>query len=589
MTDRSWERFWNAVAWAIAGLGTVLLAYRLPRLISHVAEDAYITYRFATHLAAGEGLTWNVGTDPVEGYTSPFHVGVLAVFVKLGLPVRGASQALNMATILGLITVFWVAIRHSVGRWAPAAAFLLACYLVEARLAVHVVAGLDTTLFMLAVLTASVVGFAFLRTPTRSWGIALALTDLCCLLIRPDAAPFLLGQGLVLGWIAWTAGPDERRTRLTETGVVYGVLVGLGLAYLGWKLYYFGYLLPNPFYLKSNQVALEGLDRVIGFLKTLWVPGVAALVLALLGDREKVREWWSARTARWETALLVVPTCLFLLYYTTVIHEVGYADRFEYPMYLLIVMAVARPVAAGRPFSRLTALLGRWVDVRLAIPVVAALTLGGLYAVFEATYRDFPWFRIVEDEFYRPIGEALASTGLGPNATVIFPAAGVVPYVSRFSHIDPVGLVDNVLSGRQDMTVEEREAYIFSHDADVYIGPEPPAAPGVTDPASDPVLQSVYGREVLLAEGRFKDNFAWRRFYGHLSPSEQADLTHARMRELRDNWIWLGEIRYPVPEPPRFTHFAYVSRNSPHRAALTDALTRILDTPAEEFDLNGPS
>jgi arabinofuranosyltransferase len=34
-------------------------------------DDAMISMRYARNLAAGHGLVWNPGAEPVEGYTNP--------------------------------------------------------------------------------------------------------------------------------------------------------------------------------------------------------------------------------------------------------------------------------------------------------------------------------------------------------------------------------------------------------------------------------------------------------------------------------------------------------------------------------------
>ena len=35
-----------------------------------VQDDAFISFRYAQHLARGQGLTWNVGEPPLEGFTN---------------------------------------------------------------------------------------------------------------------------------------------------------------------------------------------------------------------------------------------------------------------------------------------------------------------------------------------------------------------------------------------------------------------------------------------------------------------------------------------------------------------------------------
>ena len=192
--------------------------------------------------------------------------------------------------------------------------------------------------------------------------------------------------------------------------------------------------------------------------------------------------------------------------------------------------------------------------------------------MYHATWGEFRGREIVESRYYRPIADALASTGLGPKASIVFDSAGVVPYRSEFTHIDPVGLTDNVLSGRKPITVVEREAYIWGRDPDVYIGPEIPATAGAAGYASDPLMESGLVREVLLAPNRFLILKGYLKAYGGLSPVERREVLHMRMRELRDRWDYLGEIPYPVQSATDNSTFVYVRRGSPHHDELVRAL-----------------
>ena len=54
------------VAFGIAFCVAVLAILAFP---PSAADDAYITFRYARNLAEHGELNWNVGEDPVEGYT----------------------------------------------------------------------------------------------------------------------------------------------------------------------------------------------------------------------------------------------------------------------------------------------------------------------------------------------------------------------------------------------------------------------------------------------------------------------------------------------------------------------------------------
>ncbi len=64
----------GGVVLLLVGMALFVVVVRSARLEATFPDDTYITFRFAEHLAAGEGLVWNVGDERTEGFTSPLHV-----------------------------------------------------------------------------------------------------------------------------------------------------------------------------------------------------------------------------------------------------------------------------------------------------------------------------------------------------------------------------------------------------------------------------------------------------------------------------------------------------------------------------------
>jgi hypothetical protein len=537
----------------------------------YFAEDAYITLRFARNLAEGYGLVWNPGGDPVEGFTSLLHVLILAIGIVTGVGARLAALAIGVASVAGLAWLFVIIVRREAGTFTPIAALVLAFYLVESRLAVHATAGLDTVMFMFMLAAALLVSIRFIERPSSGRAAALALIDLGCLLTRPDAAPYVAGQSAVLIVVAVYRRARTGESELLKSTAAFGViLIGAGVAYLGLKYAYFGYLLPNPFYIKSNDfTSFFGLRSVARF--GLSLAHLTPFVLAmLLVDRRRLIEWWRRPNSSVKAALILVPPALFGAFLTTVLPEVNYLNRFEYPAYFFVVVALALLLSIGGAFERLDAWLSS-VSPRLS-PIVTGIACAGLLAFcYVATRLYFPWFGLVETGYYRPIGEALASSGLGPRASVVIDSAGVVPYVSRFAHIDPVGLTDNVLSGRRPITPVQREEYIWGRRPDVYIGPELPATAGAASCGGDPLIGIAYVQDVLLDPDRYRVS-GYTKSYGHLTKADRCDLLHSRMRQLRDHYEYLGELPFPEHTSKGYTTFAYVRADSPHRRELEQAL-----------------
>ncbi|MGD2207611.1 MAG: hypothetical protein PVH17_12630, partial [Anaerolineae bacterium] len=71
-------------------------------------DDAYISFRYSDNLARGHGLVWNIGQDPVEGYTNFLWVLLGASVVKLGLPLPLSMKTLSIGlSILTLMFMYW--------------------------------------------------------------------------------------------------------------------------------------------------------------------------------------------------------------------------------------------------------------------------------------------------------------------------------------------------------------------------------------------------------------------------------------------------------------------------------------------------
>src|ERR1700733_13778044 len=59
-------------------------------------DDAYITLRYAKHLAAGGGPAWNMHDVSVEGFSSPLHLLLLTACLRLGLAAEISARAIGL-------------------------------------------------------------------------------------------------------------------------------------------------------------------------------------------------------------------------------------------------------------------------------------------------------------------------------------------------------------------------------------------------------------------------------------------------------------------------------------------------------------
>lgn len=552
-------------------------------------DDAYISFRFAKHLAKGAGLTWNSGGAPVEGYTSFLHILVLALTSAIGLNAPVASLLIGVLSVSATTIILIKILQRQFGAIGVLPATLIGLYLIDPVTAVHSASGLETQLFVVILAASLYYAFSFIENAGWRSAIGVALSTFTACLCRPEGVIYGAATYLALGIFIVSAvrkdsGAKNATVRLLAAA---GLTVFLGITYALWKYQYFGYLLPNPFYVKSSKFALAGITEVADYLKHLakwFAPLAAALAFLFLAERlikrenavtkkisDALRAMLRDSAARAKFLLILLPPLLALGYYSTIIHEVGGGFRFSYPTYFYFVLFLA-------VFLEVLTLPAQNSKIlRAGILAVALLWLASL-VISQKSWQIAPVPPSGFSRYHFQIADALAETALGNRGTIMCDAAGIIPFVSDFNQIDRVGLVDNFLSGRTNPSQSEREAYFWGIPADVYIGYEPPAGSGAIRPEDDPVMRSPYVSEILLKR---KLTLIESRIF-----VQDADLLHARMRRLRDDWILIGELDFPGWQAWQLKSFAYVRRDSPNAAPLAEKLRKIIKHKPEQIVLS---
>src|SRR5215468_7707203 len=96
-------------------------------------DDAFITLRYARHLVGGDGITWNVGEPPLEGYSNFSFLVLGAASMKMGVDPVLLLKWTGALGLLAALCTSYVLARQWVG---PALAWLPAQFLTIQRGAV---------------------------------------------------------------------------------------------------------------------------------------------------------------------------------------------------------------------------------------------------------------------------------------------------------------------------------------------------------------------------------------------------------------------------------------------------------------------
>lgn len=381
---------------AIAAIAMTIVAAMALALSSLTLDDAYITYRYAQHLAEGYGLgAWNHTGPHVEGYSSPLWVVLLAAAVRVGVDPQVASKILSLLAALATLAALF---RQRDDSHAVLTGVFLAVYL---PFILYTTSGMEAVVFT-SLVTLALVGPAEWQPVVGPLLIAT----------RPEGA---LVAGLNVLTMPWRG---DRWRSVVATAITTGMMFVLILCHR-WLTY--GVLVPNTYYAKVAGGGMGhlviGLVYVGGWIVTHIVPAVflaiGAVVVARAGDRRGL-------------------TCLLLLgTYVVYMASAGGDPPTAFPLWrqfvhiapawLLVTMTGVVSIVGSR----------RWRQVGVAVGLALAADAGVLIAQVQSGSGPRPgvadynaWIASISD----------------PTTTISSSYGGALPYVVDAVHIDALGL-----------------------------------------------------------------------------------------------------------------------------------------------------
>jgi hypothetical protein len=379
-------RLLAAAAITVATAATVLLS----RL---TLDDAYITYRYARHLAEGYGLgAWNHTGERVEGYSSLLWTLLLAGAVRSGVDVRLASKVFGVAAALVVMAAL---VRRHDDRPAFLAGLFLAVYV---PFVLYAASGMEAVGFT-SLVTLALLGPAAWQPIVAPLLIAM----------RPEGALVAAIDVVALVW------RRERWRWIVATATV-GALTLAAIAIHRWATYHA--LAPNTYYAK---VAGGGVGHVkLGLVYVGgWMLAHAVVVVFLAIGAVAVRRAGDRRG--------LVCLALFVVY-VLYMASAGGDPPTAFPVWRQFVHIAPAWVLVA--MTGLTCVVRhRWAQVAAAIGLALAAN-GGILLV---QGRGGP----------RP-GSAdyvawLASLAT-PTTTISSSYAGALPFLLDAVHIDALGL-----------------------------------------------------------------------------------------------------------------------------------------------------
>jgi hypothetical protein len=430
-------------------LGVAAVALVLHSLAyNFITDDAYISFVYARNFAEHGELVFNLG-QYVEGYTNFLWTLLLGLGIKAGIAPELLAKILGaLFAVVTLLVTCWT-VERALGRkspWGAVPALLLAA---SSGYACWTSGGLETQLFTMLVAIAldgvvageDVAGDAGMSRA----GVALALAAMT----RPEG----LLVAAVLGVARLTCNLVARR-RLVGKPELFGAVlfVALWAPWFAWRYWYYGYPLPNTYYVKaSGRWASESMAKEMwkggSYYIWAWLHQTKlfyALPVAALG-------LVAARPRTPRFALCLACALLAAVYIPYAISVGGdFMGLHRFIMPLFVVAAIAVVLGLEWLTARVPERVRSYVAAAGALAVVGAfavtqvqLTQTSLaWGNFRADHGiiDTPAFLIVYTEDRATIGKAMASC-FAPTDFSIVGGAGAQPYYGRMRAIDVFGLV----------------------------------------------------------------------------------------------------------------------------------------------------
>jgi hypothetical protein len=421
---------------AAAGAGAIVLYLHGAVYLHFTSDDAYISYRYAQHLADGAGLVWNRGIH-VEGYANFLWVIVLAGADLAGGDMVTSGRWLGFASGAAAVGGAYLLTASLLedgraGRYAGlVAALALAA---SGPFALWSYAGLETPFFALLVVVAVLRHIREERHPGLPVsGVVWALV----LLTRPDGAVLFAvsaafkARDLVR---ALVASPPARREAISRFAIWLGGFAAIFVPYFAWRYATYGAIFPNAYYARSGG-GVDAYERGARYLFAFSQQYGAWLILlalpALLGRGMR----------RASGAYVLALLTAWALYVVAIGGDSLLRFRFlaeALPLFYALICASGAAVLASLRIDG-----DRGPLIRAA---AAALLGAGLVAFTLQSTPNEPHATAVAAERAAARDRSAIGVWLRSNAppgTVIAVlSAGAIPYESELTTIDMLGVND---------------------------------------------------------------------------------------------------------------------------------------------------
>jgi len=273
--------------------------------LAAIAEDSFIGFRFAKNIAEGNGLVWNTGESPVEGYTNFLWIIFCsaAIITKTNLLVFVQVAGISFSIITLIYIYFFCSKLLEFNSYSS----LIACAFlaVSGPFATWASSGMETNLFALLVIASCYHELSYWKSRKK---VSLILCFTFCFLAaltRPEG----LGIFIILFIMHSYRALREKKSKeiINYTFLALIIFVIPFSIYFIWRVSYYGYLFPLTYYAKTGGGVLQWLRgaKYLFFFIIHFLLLLAPLIILLFWEKLESVNKMKLFSLRWFNSQIV--------------------------------------------------------------------------------------------------------------------------------------------------------------------------------------------------------------------------------------------------------------------------------------------
>lgn len=479
-------------------------------------DDAFISFRYALHLAEGYGMVWNIGEPPIEGYSNFLWVLLLSFLMFFKLDTVLMSKIVNLCLIIGILFFYWKFTKdlfsnqnkNVIMGWGIA----ILLFLVNPATAIHTISGMETIFFSFLLLALMFYSYKIINSPENRYFWLFGVFAILLSLLRPEG--ILITFSLLLLFILYNYKKDESfKIDISIIIPIFSLfLIPLAL-YMIFRYQYFHDIFPMTYhakYLSGNILSMISynlswiLDLSIYHIMTYILVNLLFIILykLFLPDLSFRKKYFKIIII-----FLFIAVAANITYLTTKL-AMNYGDRLFYPTYVIIYLITGISLTflyGNKDLYKLKIIKKIKLSKNILLTAIIVLLL---ISNFSFMISLIGWHDYGNKEYNTQVAVGLALEPFSPyNYTVATDYAGAIPYYSRWRHIDMLGLNNKYIAENKNASQD----YLQKVKPDLIIIPYLPNG-DITNEDFKPFLEYAQQNNYTLIK------LPWENFKYYLNP-----------------------------------------------------------------------